>query len=194
MIDSNMMACASMQDITSEMISLLQPQTSVERRFLKPLTAYLLELSLYSYGMLAYAASTVAASSLLLARVTIAHLRPAGAGNAAQHALQAVQLWPQCLEDVANAAAVDLRECVEELALLHRQAWQLAHAGPDGHSPAWQNDTDEEDAQEEGVPDQRPTIDKYSKDVRSAVATSVPPMHALPASMYDDGCQFEFMA
>jgi Cyclin, C-terminal domain len=86
--------------------------TQVEYKCLEALTRYVLELSLLDVNMLAYRASTVAASTLLLCRILLAHMHSAAAAGGP---LRPHVAWTRTLEHYTFHTPRELEGCVRKL-------------------------------------------------------------------------------
>ncbi len=78
---------------------------------------YLAELCLVDYAMLQYPGSTVAAATVLLARMTIAHHTHNGLSRAAL-----AQLWTPTVEHYSGYGLVGVRQCLRDVHALHKGA------------------------------------------------------------------------
>lgn len=83
--------------------------THVEIKCLEFLSRYILELSLLDYNILAYRPSTIAAATLLLSRILLAHMHN-GEGELCEHVV-----WTRTLEHYAFHSAHELEPCVRKL-------------------------------------------------------------------------------
>ena len=89
--------------------------TQVEYRCLEPLCRYILELSLLDFNILQYRASTIAAATVFLARLLLAHMHKNN-GDLLPHVM-----WTRTMEYYTFHGAEELAPCVHKLhkTLLH---------------------------------------------------------------------------
>jgi hypothetical protein len=119
--------------------------STVEHEYLRPLSEYILELSLLKYEMLKFSARMLAASSVLLARVAIAHIRMPATETTPRiyrHSCRSAVVWTQDLEDGVKLDAPYLEDCTQELLLLLWHARKAARqhaaaAARDFHPDCW---------------------------------------------------------
>jgi cyclin-A len=83
--------------------------TKVEYKCLEALTRYILELSMLDINMLGFRPSTVAAATLLLARILLAHMHSTNAATK-QHIV-----WTRTMEHYAFHTARELEGCARKL-------------------------------------------------------------------------------
>lgn len=84
--------------------------TQLEYKCLEALARYILELSLLDFAMLSHRPSTVAAATLLLARVLLAHVHRDDGGETREHVV-----WTSTLEHYAFHSARELEQCVRKM-------------------------------------------------------------------------------
>jgi hypothetical protein len=134
-----------LQDFQLDLLRRVRVASTVEHEYLRPFSEYILELSLLKYEMLRFSARMLAASSVLLARVGIAHIRMPATETTPRiyrHSCRSAVVWTQELEDGVKLDAPDLEDCTHELLLLLWHARKAARrhaagAARDIHPACW---------------------------------------------------------
>jgi Cyclin, C-terminal domain len=153
-----------LQDFQDDLLAAVRVASAVEHRYLRPAAAYLLELTLFDYCMLAFPAPMLAAASVLLARTVVAHLMPRRDGRARRR--RAV-LWPQALAEHAGYAAAALEAPT-------RAMFELTQAAVD----------------EDGCPTQV-VVRRYAADAFERVS-ELPLPSSLHDGVFAEGMQYHF--
>jgi hypothetical protein len=131
----------AVQDFQQDLLSRVRVASTIEDKFLMPLSEYILELALLEYKMLRFSTPMLAGASVLLARVAIAHIRmppTATTPRIYRHSCRAAVVWTQDMEDGVGLDAPDLEDCTQALLLL---LW-LARKAARQHAAAILHDLD----------------------------------------------------